>query len=145
MSPRAQRRFGLRRTRPPAASSDPAAVREALRRELDRAEPDSAPRPPRRSSPWTVLAPVALLASVTVALWIAHAAGWLGGGRQAPPQTPGRRTPSPQPTRLIYRVRPGDTLGAIAARVNVSVQELERLNPGLRPARLRIGRTLRLR
>lgn len=44
-----------------------------------------------------------------------------------------------------YTVKPGDTLGAVARRFDVSVDELVRSHPGLRPERLRAGQTLRVR
>ena len=47
--------------------------------------------------------------------------------RAAPPQPPAQ-----QPSRGTHEVRPGDTLGDIAARRGVSVDELLRRNPRLR-------------
>ncbi|MER3420460.1 MAG: peptidoglycan-binding protein, partial [Chloroflexota bacterium] len=38
-----------------------------------------------------------------------------------------------------YTIRPGDTLGAIAAQHGVSVEDLIAANPGIDPQRLQIG------
>ena len=48
-------------------------------------------------------------------------------------------------TRKTYRVRSGDTLGAIAERVDVPVDQLLELNPDVDPQSLRAGQRLRLR
>jgi LysM repeat protein len=48
-------------------------------------------------------------------------------------------------TRKTYRVRSGDTLGAIAERVDVPVDRLLELNPDVDPQSLRAGQRLRLR
>lgn len=46
---------------------------------------------------------------------------------------------------LYYRVRNGDTLGAVAQRFNTTVDDLRALNPGVDPNALRIGQRLRVR
>lgn len=43
-----------------------------------------------------------------------------------------------------YRVQPGDTAWVIARKHKLSRSELQRLNPGLRPHRLRLGQPLRV-
>jgi LysM repeat protein len=48
-------------------------------------------------------------------------------------------------TRKTYRVRSGDTLGAISVRVDVPVDQLLKLNPDVDPQSLRAGQRLRLR
>jgi LysM repeat protein len=48
-------------------------------------------------------------------------------------------------TRKTYRVRSGDTLGAISVRVDVPVDQLRKLNPDVDPQSLRAGQRLRLR
>ena len=48
-------------------------------------------------------------------------------------------------TRKTYRVRSGDTLGAIAERTDVPVDRLLELNPDVDPQSLRAGQRLRLR
>jgi LysM repeat protein len=44
-----------------------------------------------------------------------------------------------------YVVKPGDTLGAIAARTGISLTVLEQLNPNISPNALQTGNRLRLR
>ncbi len=48
-------------------------------------------------------------------------------------------------TKKTYRVRSGDTLGAISVRVDVPVDQLLKLNPDVDPQSLRAGQRLRLR
>lgn len=45
---------------------------------------------------------------------------------------------------FVYAVQRGDTLGEIGARYQVSWRELQRMNPGVDPKRLRVGDRLRL-
>ena len=54
----------------------------------------------------------------------------------------GRRTSR---RRRSYTVRAGDTLGAIAEKTSVPVEELQRLNPDLDPQALGAGEKLKLR
>lgn len=49
-----------------------------------------------------------------------------------------------RPEAATYRVREGDTLGEIARRNGVSVQEIVAENAGLNPDRLRVGQRLRI-
>ena len=49
------------------------------------------------------------------------------------------------PAARYYRVRPGDTLGAVAADTGVPMARLIRLNPKLQPTALFIGQRIRLR
>ena len=51
---------------------------------------------------------------------------------------------SATPERKTYRVRPGDTLGLIAERTGVSVEELLELNPELDPNSLTVGQKIKL-
>jgi LysM repeat protein len=45
----------------------------------------------------------------------------------------------------VYVAAGGDTLEAIAARLGTTPAELIRLNPGIDPGRLRVGRRLRVK
>lgn len=45
----------------------------------------------------------------------------------------------------IYVVRRGDTLDAIAIRFGTTASELARLNPGIDPIGLRVGRRIRVK
>ncbi len=53
-------------------------------------------------------------------------------------------TPSPMPTAtpITYKIKAGDTLGAIAARYGVKVEDVQKANPGLDPNALPIGQVL---
>jgi hypothetical protein len=73
-----------------------------------------------------------------------------------PPALPVVEKPAPTPrvatsraqTRgaraSAYSVRSGDTLGSIAERLEMTVDELLVLNPGIDPRALRVGQTLRV-
>lgn len=43
-----------------------------------------------------------------------------------------------------YRVESGDTLGEIAQKIGLELEELLRLNPGVQPDRIRVGQRLRI-
>jgi LysM repeat protein len=49
------------------------------------------------------------------------------------------------PTARYYRVRPGDTLAAVAAKTGVPAARLRHLNPKLQPTALFIGERIRLK
>lgn len=55
------------------------------------------------------------------------------------------KSPSKFAHRRTYKVKTGDTLGAIAIKTGVSVSTLEDLNPGLDPQGLVAGQKLKLR
>jgi len=50
--------------------------------------------------------------------------------------------PGPCPGGFLYTIRAGDTFFGLAARFNVSVQELIAANPGVDPNRLQIGQQI---
>ena len=59
---------------------------------------------------------------------------------------PGQKIAIGEEHRVVhYMVREGDTLGALARRFDVKLEDILRTHPGLRPDRLRIGQTLRIR
>jgi Tfp pilus assembly protein FimV len=92
--------------------------------------------------PWRQFAwPTAFLIAVTVAVFGIRAA------RHHSPATPTRHTPhvTHAVTTRYYRVRPGDTLTAVAAKTGTSVARLLHLNPKLQPTALFIGERIRLR
>jgi LysM repeat protein len=51
----------------------------------------------------------------------------------------------PVPAARYYRVRPGDTLTAVAAKTGVPLARMLHLNPKLQPTALFIGERIRLR
>lgn len=57
-------------------------------------------------------------------------------GSTAPPQG------TPVPTTSTYTVQAGDTFGSIAAELGTTSAELQRLNPGVDPTRLRVGQVI---
>jgi LysM repeat protein len=123
-------------------------------------EPRRKRRHGSRFSIWTLVAPVALLASVSVIVVIARGAGWVGPDVEAtifttPTGTSttaatgtganGTGTRPTNQTKIFYTVRSGDTLEAIATRYGTTVAKLEALNPDVNPSTMRIGQRIRLR
>jgi LysM repeat protein len=102
-------------------------------------------------------APVAFLAAVTVAVLLVKSA--LNGNSSAPTTvavtarpthaaTRPRRTVSTATTSSnaarYYTIQPGDTLGSVAVRERMTVDELLRLNPGIDPHTLHAGQRIRV-
>jgi hypothetical protein len=124
-------------------------------------EPRRRRRGRSRFSIWTLVAPIALLASVSVIVVIARGAGWVGPDVEATIFTTTKGTStgsktgtgtgttatktSPTQTKIFYTIRSGDTLEAVAVRYGTTVQRLLALNPGVNPNTLRIGQRIRLR
>ena len=96
-----------------------------------------------------VAVPLAFLAAVTVAVLLVQAGLDEASPTRVVPSGPAASSPVPattsQPARRYYRVKPGDTLAAIAPRVGLTEVELVALNPGIEPTALRIGQRLRVR
>ena len=105
------------------------------------------------NSPARLLAPVALAvcAIAFFAVLLGSDASDDGGGdaSSAPPEADTRQAPATidqqRPRRRNYTVKTGDTLGAIAAKTGVDVEELELLNPELDPQALVAGQKIKLR
>lgn len=79
------------------------------------------------------------LIAVTAAVFGIRAA------RHHSPATPAPHITHVAVTARYYRVRPGDTLTAIAAKTGTPVIRLLHLNPKLQPTALFIGERIRLR
>ena len=98
------------------------------------------------------LAPAAFLLAVTGVVLVVRS-GLRSDGPAATtttaPPTLVRTTAKPSQPATVpkqwYVIRPGDTLGAIAARFRTSVDVLLRLNPGVEPTTLRPGERLRVK
>ena len=104
-----------------------------------------------------LLAPLAFFVAATVLVVVVHRA--LNANSAATPtpspnvSEPGTSVTQPETTtkaenpapRRFYRVRPGDTLDAIAARFNTSTDELIVLNPTIDPLSLTVGQRIRIR
>jgi LysM repeat protein len=104
-----------------------------------------------------LLAPLAFFVAATVLVLVVHRA--LNADSGATP-TPAPRVTEPvtsgtqpststrdeaPPAKKFYRVQPGDTLDAIAARFNTTTQELITLNPNIDPLSLSVGQRIRIR
>jgi hypothetical protein len=96
-------------------------------------------------------APVAFLLAATVAIGLLR--GHLSAPRAASPprtaaahQRPSGRAPAHRaPAHLLYVVRAGDTIAAIASTRGTTTARLLKLNPTVSPTALFIGEKLRLR
>lgn len=67
--------------------------------------------------------------------------GLKASGNRKPTQAP----PRPSPQQAEYVVQTGDTLGSIASKTGVSVDQLQQLNPHLDPQALVSGQRIKLR
>ena len=105
------------------------------------------------NSPARLLAPVALAvcAIAFFAVLLGSDASDDGSGEASRPaaETDTQQAPATidtkRPQRRNYTVKTGDTLGAIAAKTGVDVEELELLNPELDPQALVAGQKIKLR
>jgi LysM repeat protein len=94
------------------------------------------------------LAPIALVAAVTVTYLVVH-----GSLNKTHTQThssvvlPTRpaRTATTKKAPTVYVVKPGDSLSTISVKTHVSVATIEALNPGIDPNALQTGQRLTLR
>lgn len=100
------------------------------------------PRGRRRSGRSAILRIEAVLALGGVVAAVALITTSTLRRASAQPGAPAASRPALKVTR--HHVRPGDTLGTIAARYHSSVAILEQLNPNLNPQALRPGQTLRI-
>ena len=97
-------------------------------------------------------APVAFLAAVTVAVLLVHSAF---NHHSHPPAAPTTTVQAPAttstaknqggPKKRFYTVQTGDTFGSIAARVGITVEQLQSLNPGVSSNALQVGQKLRIK
>lgn len=99
-------------------------------------------------------APIAFLAAVTIAVLLIHSALHRGGDHAAPPATTTTQTSTTRTHRKkhvrhghaeTYTVQSGDTFESIAQKSGTTVARLEQLNPGVDPASLQVGQTIRVR
>lgn len=87
-----------------------------------------------------VAAPIAFLLAVTIVVLLVRS-----GLREGQVSPGGSGVVAVTTGEQVYVVRTGDTLEAIAARFGTTARELERLNPGIDPVQLRVGRRLRVK
>ena len=98
-------------------------------------------------------APVAFLAAITIGALVIRA-GFEGGKHHRAEQpsttvTTKKKQQShsqgqKQRQAKTYTIQSGDTLAAIAAKTGTTVARLEQLNPGIDPAALHVGQTIRV-
>lgn len=94
------------------------------------------------SSPLRFLAPGALLAVLVAVFLVVQS----GTGEDAVKPVAGATTEqAPAKGRKTYTVRAGDNLSQIAQRYNLTVDQLQELNPDVDPQAIRAGQRLRLR
>jgi len=109
----------------------------------------------RRRDILRLAAPLAALAAATGAVLLGRAALDRGDDRAEPARSaaPASRRSEPEqpappasvaPVTAVYVVRSGDTLAAIAERQRTSVDRLLELNPGIDPAALAVGQSIRV-
>lgn len=96
------------------------------------------------SSPLRFLAPGALLAVLLAVVLVVQSGT---GGDPAKPVAGTTTTTERTRTkgRKSYTVRPGDSLSQIAQRYNLTVDQLQELNPDVDPQAIRAGQRLSLR
>jgi len=95
---------------------------------------------------------VAFLAGVTIAVLLVHSAlnQHTGTGTTTTPATvttaaTTTKKSTKHPGRRFYVVQSGDSFGTIAAKVGISVAQLEALNPGVSSNALRVGQKLHIK
>jgi len=108
------------------------------------------PKPNR--SPARLLAPVALVLVAVAFLFVLASSGTDSDDGDRASETSERTTTErttarkPPPRRAAtYTVKTGDTLGAIAEKTGLEVEELQTLNPELDPQALVSGQKIKLR
>lgn len=94
--------------------------------------------------------PLLFLLAVTIVVLIVH--GGFSSGSQShvassstkKSTTTALTTTQPVAKAKTYTVQTGDTLGAIAVRFHVSVDDIVALNPGIQPTALRVGQKIKV-
>jgi LysM repeat protein len=99
-------------------------------------------------------APTAFLAVATIAIVLVASALHHGQETHATATTtaaaPAKAKPKPARTRTtksgrrVYTVVAGDTFGVIAGKTGTTVEDLQRLNPGVSSTSLHVGQKLRV-
>ena len=106
----------------------------------------------RTPSPSRLLAPIALVLCALAFLFVLSVSsvdgdGDKAGGSSAAEDRPTTTSEAPRPRRrrASYTVKVGDSLGAIAEKTGVDVEELQLLNPEVDAQALSPGQKLKLR
>jgi LysM repeat protein len=111
------------------------------------------PRARRKARPGIAhyAAPALFLLGVTIAVLLIRAglqhdrATTTTNRGPAPVETTTTTATTTQPRRATYTVQTGDTFGSIAAKVGISVERLQSLNPGVSSNALQVGQKLRIK
>lgn len=97
-------------------------------------------------------APALFLLGVTIAVLLIRAGLQQDSGSTATTTRPAatrttvtQTTGRAAPKRGFYTVQTGDTFGTIAAKVGISVERLQSLNPGVSSNALQVGQRLRIK
>ena len=108
--------------------------------------------PQRNRSSARLLAPVALVAVAIAFLFVLASSGTDSDEGDRASETTERTTTqrttarrAPARRAATYTVKTGDTLGAIAEKTGLDVEELQTLNPELDPQALVSGQKIKLR
>jgi membrane-bound lytic murein transglycosylase D len=64
---------------------------------------------------------------------------------QASPSPTNNSTPSPTPKKKYYSVRSGDNFSKIAQKYNMTLSQLQKLNPGVKINRIQVGQKIRVK
>ncbi len=115
------------------------------------ADDRQSPSPPRkRSAPARLLGPLALVATIVALILVVSTSGDTeqpadqGQGSGAQSTVTGGGDKEKEETPKTYLVEPGDSLGTIAERFQISVDRLLRLNDKVDPNALVTGQELKL-
>ncbi len=103
------------------------------------------PDPPRRSLIARVIALIALFGAIVVVIVVVTGSlsvdnSASGTGATTTQQVPKNHGEIPKK----YTVEAGDSISSIAAKYQISVKRIERLNPGIDPQTLATGQVLKL-
>jgi LysM repeat protein len=97
--------------------------------------------------PARLAAPLALLAALIAVVVVIQASGPSSSSRSPAVARTAVHHPAPRhkaPPPSNYVVQQGDTLSDIAAKMHVSLETIQRLNPNLDPQALQAGQRLKL-
>lgn len=113
--------------------------------QLDGAYSNGAPRPPRRRlSVWTVLAPVGALA-LFVIFFAALSNSCLSDGCSSKDEKEDTNKPANDlKAGAKAKVRAGDSMGSIASRYNLKLDDLKACNPKIDPVAIQPGQLMKV-
>jgi LysM repeat protein len=104
------------------------------------------PRPPRRRvSIWTIIAPAGALA-LFIIFFIALSNSCLSSGchKSSDDSKDSNAPANDLPAGALAKVRPGDSMGSIADRYNLKLDDLKACNPTIDPVAIQPGQRLKV-